>query len=80
MDKLTKEQRRKNMRAVKSKGSKIEQILGKALWHKGYRYRKNDKTVFGKPDIVFTKILNIIESPGSDQMAFQWIDRDIMFI
>lgn len=55
MDKLTKKQRRKNMQAVKSKGSKIEKMLAKALWHKGYRYRKNDKTVFGKPDLTFKK-------------------------
>lgn len=53
MDKLTKEQRTKNMKAVKSKGSKIENLLMKSLWQKGYRYRKNDKSVFGKPDIVF---------------------------
>ena len=56
MDRLTKEQRTKNMKAVKSKGSKIETMLMRALWHKGYRYRKNDKTVFGKPDIVFKKL------------------------
>lgn len=56
MDKLTKEQRKKNMRAVKSKGSKIEVRLAKALWKKGYRYRKNDKTVFGKPDITFKNL------------------------
>ena len=55
MDKLTKEQRRKNMRAVKSKGSKIELLLGKAMWAKGLRYRKNDKTVIGKPDFTFKK-------------------------
>jgi DNA mismatch endonuclease Vsr len=55
MDKLTPEQRTKNMRAVKSKGSKIELILGKALWAKGLRYRKNDKKVFGKPDFTFKK-------------------------
>lgn len=55
MDKLTKKQRKKNMQAVKSKGSKIEQKIAKALWNKGYRYRKNDKTVFGKPDITFKK-------------------------
>ncbi len=55
MDKLTKEQRRKNMQAVKSKGSKIEVALAKALWAKGFRYRKNDKTVFGKPDFTFKK-------------------------
>jgi DNA mismatch endonuclease Vsr len=53
MDKLTPEQRRKNMRAVRSSGSKIELKLGKALWAKGYHYRKNDKTVFGKPDFTF---------------------------
>lgn len=52
---LTKEQKRKNMQAVKSTGSKIENMLAKALWAKGYRYRKNDKTVFGKPDITFKR-------------------------
>lgn len=56
MDKLTKEQRRKNMQAVKSKGSKIETALAKALWAKGYRYRKNDKSVFGKPDLTFKRL------------------------
>jgi len=56
MDKLTKKQRSKNMRAVKSKGSKIEKLLAKELWANGLRYRKNDKTVFGKPDFVFKKI------------------------
>ena len=45
MDKLTKKQRQKNMKAVKSKGSKIEKLLATALWSKGYRYRKNDKSV-----------------------------------
>ena len=23
------------------------------MWHLGYRYRKNDKSVFGKPDLTF---------------------------
>ena len=43
------------MRAVKSKGSKIELMLGKAMWSKGLRYRKHDKTVYGKPDFTFKK-------------------------
>ncbi len=60
MDRLTPKQRRKNMQAIKSKGSKIEIILGKALWSKGYRYRKNDKTVFGKPDFVFKKYNTVV--------------------
>src|ERR1035437_9862058 len=55
MDKLKKEQRQRNMKAVKSKGSKIELMLGKAMWAKGLRYRKNDKNVFGKPDFTFKK-------------------------
>lgn len=55
MDKLTKEQRRENMQAVKNKDSKIELMLGKALWRKGFRYRKNDTSVFGKPDFTFKK-------------------------
>ena len=55
MDKLSQEQRRKNMQAVKSKGSKIERTLAKALWKQGYRYRKNDKSVFGTPDLTFKK-------------------------
>lgn len=55
MDRLTKEQRRKNMQAVKSSGSKIETLLAKSLFALGLRYRKNDKTVFGKPDLSFKK-------------------------
>lgn len=55
MDKLTPEQRRKNMQAVKNKGSKIEIALAKALWAKGHRYRKNDKSVYGKPDLTLKR-------------------------
>ena len=53
MDRHTPEQRRKNMQAIKNKDSQIELLLRKALWKKGVRYRKNDKTVFGHPDISF---------------------------
>lgn len=53
MDKLTKEQRHKNMVAVKNKDSKIEQVLRKILWDNDYRYRKNCSKIYGKPDIVF---------------------------
>ena len=56
MDRLTKEQRRRNMQAVRNAGSKIENILAKGLWAKGLRYRRADKTVIGKPDFVFKKV------------------------
>lgn len=55
MDTLTKEQRHKNMKNIKSKDTSIEKKLRKALWHKGYRYRKNYKKLPGNPDIVLTK-------------------------
>ena len=55
MDTLPKEQRSKNMRNIKSKDTSIEMLLRKALWHKGYRYRKNYKQLPGKPDIALTK-------------------------
>jgi DNA mismatch endonuclease (patch repair protein) len=55
MDVLTKEQRRKNMQHIKGKNTSIEIILRKALWQKGYRYRKNYKKLPGSPDIVLTK-------------------------
>ena len=55
MDKLTKEQRQKNMQAVKATGSKIEVALAKLLFARGHRYRKNNPKVFGKPDITFSK-------------------------
>jgi len=56
MDVLTKEQRRRNMQAIRSKDTKAERKLGKALWTKNYRYRKNDKSVFGKPDFTFKRL------------------------
>lgn len=55
MDRITPEQRTKNMKAIRSKGSKIEQTLGKALWNSGVRYRKNDSSIYGKPDISIKK-------------------------
>lgn len=54
-DVLTSEQRHKNMQNIKSKDTKIEVLLRKALWKKGYRYRVNYKKLPGKPDIVLTK-------------------------
>lgn len=55
MDVHTPDQRSKNMRAIKATGTKDEVRLAKALWRLGYRYRKNDKSVFGKPDLTFKK-------------------------
>jgi DNA mismatch endonuclease (patch repair protein) len=55
LDRLTKEQRHKNMQNIRSKDTSIELRLRKALWHRGYRYRKNYARLPGTPDIVLTK-------------------------
>ena len=49
------EQRRKTMSKIRGKDTKIEVALRKALWAKGYRYRKNYKVIPGSPDICLTK-------------------------
>lgn len=54
-DVLSKEQRTKNMKHIRSRDTKIEIILRKALWNKGYRYRKNYDKLPGHPDIAITK-------------------------
>ncbi len=54
-DVLTEAQRRKNMRRIRSKDTSIEKKLRTALWHEGIRYRKNDKSLPGKPDIAITR-------------------------
>ncbi|MEC7755664.1 MAG: very short patch repair endonuclease [Bacteroidota bacterium] len=75
MDKLSKEQRRKNMQAVKSKGSKIETLLAKELWKRGYRYRKNNKSVYGKPDLTFKKYKIAIFVDGEFWHGKDWKER-----
>ena len=49
-DVLTPEQRKRNMKNIKAKDTKIEVILRRTLWNKGYRYRKNYKGLPGSPD------------------------------
>ena len=72
MDKLTPEQRRKNMQAVKNKGTKIEVIFGKMLWNVGVRYRKNDKKVFGKPDFTLRRVRIAIFCDGEFWHGKDW--------
>ena len=43
------------MRAIRSTNTKMEVAPAKALWSRGYRYRKNDEKVFGKPDLTFRR-------------------------
>lgn len=58
-EKITVEQRRKNMQAIRSQ-SKLENSVTKAIWAKGIRFRKNNKSLFGKPDISIKKYKIVI--------------------
>ena len=49
----TPEQIHYNMSRIRNKDTGIELALRKELWSRGIRYRKNVKTVEGKPDIAF---------------------------
>ena len=75
MDKLTQDQRRKNMQAVKSKDSKIEVRLRKALWQQGYRYRKNYSKLEGKPDIVLVKYRIAIFCDSEFWHGYDWTNK-----
>ena len=72
MDVLTKEQRKKNMQHIKAKDTKIEIILRKALWRKGYRYRKNYSKLLGNPDIVMPKYKIVIFCDGEFFHGKDW--------
>lgn len=55
MDKLSPEQRHKNMAAIRGKDTKPEIIVRKGLWRMGFRYRLNHKRLPGHPDLVLKK-------------------------
>lgn len=53
MDNLTPEQRRKNMQRIRSTGTKAERLMMDELRNRGLVFGTYDKSVAGKPDIVF---------------------------
>jgi DNA mismatch endonuclease (patch repair protein) len=60
VDIFSKTKRSDIMSKVRNKDSKIEVTLRKALWEKGFRYRKNSTKYFGKPDIVLPKYKTVV--------------------
>lgn len=59
-DVFTKEQRHANMAAIRSSSTKPEVILRHALWNLGFRYRVNEKSLPGTPDIVLPRYKTVI--------------------
>jgi DNA mismatch endonuclease (patch repair protein) len=56
----TPEQRSYNMSRIRSKNTKLEELVRKYLFSQGFRYRKNDVRLPGKPDIVLPKYKTVI--------------------
>ncbi len=63
------------MSKIKGKDSKPEVKFRKALWHLGYRYRKNYKKLIGKPDIVFNKYKTVIFIDGEFWHGYKWNEK-----
>lgn len=59
-DILTKEQRHRCMARIRSKDTKPEILLRKALWRRGFRYKLNDDKLPGHPDIVLPKYRTVV--------------------
>ena len=56
----TSAQRSYNMSRIRSRNTTPERAVRHALWHKGYRYRLNDKRLPGTPDLVLPKYRAVI--------------------
>ncbi len=63
------------MSKIKSKNTKAEIKLRKTLFSLGYRYRVNNKTIKGKPDIVFLKKKVIVFIDGDFWHGYNWEER-----
>lgn len=59
-DSISPEHRSWNMSRIRGKDTKIEVMVRKYLFSKGYRFRKNDKRYPGKPDVVLPKYHTVI--------------------
>jgi DNA mismatch endonuclease (patch repair protein) len=65
----------KIMASVKSKNTRPELALRKALWRQGLRFRVNYKGLPGKPDIVFTKAKIAVFCDGDYWHGHNWALR-----
>ena len=59
-DKITKEQRSRNMSRITGKNTKPEILLRSLLHREGFRFRLHDERLPGKPDIVLPRYRTVI--------------------
>ena len=71
MDNRTPESRSRNMSRIPSKNTKPEETVRMYLFSQGFRYRKNDSNLPGKPDIVLPKYNTVVFVNGCFWHAHQ---------
>jgi DNA mismatch endonuclease (patch repair protein) len=59
-DVLTREQRRRNMAAIRSKNTKPEMVVRRLVHSLGFRFRLHRSDLPGKPDLTFPKMRKVI--------------------
>lgn len=70
----TTKKRSKIMSKIRGKNTKPELLLRKALWHKGIRYRINNKLP-GRPDVSIKKYKLAIFIDGEFWHGYNWHER-----
>ena len=60
VDSLSLPERSRRMSLIRSKDTRPELIVRKALWAAGFRYRLHGKGLPGKPDLVFPGISTVV--------------------
>lgn len=68
-------QRSYNMSRIKGKQTSIEVALSKALWHRGLRLRKNQRGIYGHPDLSNKRLKVAIFTDGDFWHGFDWEER-----
>lgn len=72
--KTTKE-RSQIMQKIKSTDTKPEILFRKALWAKGIRFRKNNNSLPGKPDIVIANCKVAVFVDGEFWHGYRWEEK-----
>lgn len=83
-DVVTPEVRSRMMSGIRGKDTKPEMIIRRGLHARGFRYRLHDRTLPGKPDLVFPKYRAVIFVHGCfwhghDCHLFKWPKTRVEF-
>ncbi|MCB0585198.1 MAG: very short patch repair endonuclease [Phaeodactylibacter sp.] len=71
----TPEQRSRLMSRIRSTDTRPELMLRRALWALGYRYRKDVKSLPGKPDIAVRKYKVAVFVDGEFWHGYKWAEK-----